>query len=463
MQYISTRGHGPVSFTQTLLEGLAPDGGLYLPEYYPQIEQNDLENMADMTYQQVAFHVMYPYVKEDIPAATFKKMIAEAYQHFDESEVVKLCKIKDGLTVLELFHGPTLAFKDVALQLLGQMFEWVLKQEKRTATVIGATSGDTGPAAIEGVAGLDNVQAFILYPHNRVSEIQRRQMTTVNRANIHPIAIEGTFDDCQKIVKTLLNQQPFAAQVGATSINSISWARLLPQTVYYFYTWSRLYKQWGDKAPTFVVPTGNFGDIFAGYVAKQMGLPVNKLLLASNVNDILTRFVRSGDYSTRPVVATQSPSIDIQIASNFERYIFDLLGRDAQKTENIMLNFAQNGVLEGVSDDILQKVQTTFISQKTTEDETQACIKNVYEQYEYLLDPHSAVAMAAALAHEELNPQVVLATAHPAKFPDAVKQASGVHPALPPHLSDLLEREENFTVLPVSDEKVKDFILKYVK
>lgn len=459
MEYISTRGHGPVTFTDTLLEGLAPDGGLYLPAVYPAFTPDVLHAMADMDYAEIATTVMAPFVAPDMGQDDLAQMVREAYQNFGHPEVTPLKPFGRDQWLLELYHGPTLAFKDVAMQLLGRMLDWALAKSNRKAVVLGATSGDTGPAAIEGLKGREHVEIFMLFPHNRVSEVQRRQMTTIHATNVHPIAIEGTFDDCQHLVKTLFADKTLRTQLPLTAVNSISWARLLPQMVYYFYAWSRLHGQVHGPI-SFSVPTGNFGDIFAGYVAKQCGLPVHRLILANNMNDILTRFVTLGDYSTRPVVATQSPSIDILVASNFERLLYDVLGRNPAKLCSLLETFRSSGTMPALTAAEMITIRHTFAAQKVDETETATIIRHVYEEQNMLIDPHTAVGVGAAMHFPELRPTVILATAHAAKFGCAVEKATGVSPALPAHVADMMKKDEHFTLLANHATDLKAFILE---
>ena len=462
MRYTSTRGYGPVDFNQTVLDGLAPDGGLYLPQSYPQISAEQLENFSVLPYSEIAEIVMWPYVAEVMDVETFRNMIDHAYSQFRHHEITPVQKLLPDLYLLELFHGPTLAFKDIALQLLGQMIGWALQKHHHTATVIGATSGDTGPAALAALAGLPQVNAFILFPHNRTSAIQRRQMTTLHGKNIYPLAIEGTFDDCQHIVKRLFQDTSFNTQVGATAVNSISWARLMPQIVYYFYAYSRLNSKLHGKKPYFVVPTGNFGDIFAGYIAKRMGLPVEKLIIASNQNDILTRFITEQDYSRKDVLPSLSPSIDIQVASNFERLLYEALGRNTEALNTLMRTFAQTGRLPPLPADAFGYITAQFGAGKASENETLAALHEAYERYHQLICPHTAVALFVALQRVNMRPTCVLATAHPAKFPEAVQQATAVHPELPTALAPILEKEERFDVLAADIDAVKAYIQDHV-
>jgi len=458
MQYISTRGGGePQNFEQVLLSGLAPDGGLYVPVSWPQIDINALKGKS---YLEVAEAVMYPYVEGCIGQADFRSILAETYSEdiFKHRDVVPLHRLRENLYTLELFHGPTIAFKDVALQLLGRLFDHVLKKRGERVTIIGATSGDTGSAAIEGCRHSDLVNIFILFPHGRVSEVQRRQMTTVLSDNVHNIALEGAFDDCQNLVKAMFNDAEFRAEMNLSAVNSINWARIMAQIVYYFTAAIELDAL--EKEVSFVVPTGNFGNVLAGYAARKMGLPIKTLAISTNRNDILTRFFETGTMNVDGVEATISPSMDIQISSNFERYLFDLLGRDAKALKALMTEFTETGKFS-VSPELLTKAQEEFKAFRANEAETMETIKAIYNESGYVLDPHTAVGMKGALdlAEEGHGGAVVsLACAHPAKFPDAVESAIGVRPELPPHLSDLLSRTERVDVLPNDLQAVQAFI-----
>lgn len=448
IRYISTRGGGtPQSFEDVLLAGLAPDGGLYIPEQWPQI---DVASLKGKNYQEVAMAVMYPFVEGCIDRDDFEAMIAQTYglQTFRHADVVPVRKVKNGLYCLELFHGPTIAFKDVALQFLGRLFDHVLTKNKRDVTIVGATSGDTGSAAIEGCRHSQHTQIFILHPYGRVSDVQRKQMTTVHADNVHNIALNGTFDDCQNMVKAMFNDPDFRADVNLTAINSINWARIMAQIVYYFT--SALSLGAPDIQPSFVVPTGNFGNVFAAYCAQKMGLPIKTLAIATNRNDILTRFFETGTMEQRGVEASLSPSMDIQISSNFERYLFDAFGRDPEALQAVMTRFQKTGEF-AVSDDLRAKARAQFRAFRANDEETLAMIKHIHDETGYTLDPHTAVGMTGAYTlaqdngFDEAAPVVALACAHPAKFPDAVKKACAVHPELPAHLSDLFEREELMT------------------
>ena len=464
MKYISTRGGGsPQSFEDVLLTGLAPDGGLYVPETWPQI---DVAALKGKSYQDIAETVMYPFVEGCISREDFRAMIDETYgpDVFRHEDVVPLHKIKDGLYALELFHGPTIAFKDVALQFLGRLFDHVLTKKNRQVTIVGATSGDTGSAAIEGCRHSDQVRIFILHPHGRVSDVQRRQMTSVDAPNVHNIALEGNFDDCQNMVKAMFNDTDFRSATNLSAVNSINWARIMAQIVYYFTSAVSLGAP--DVKPSFVVPTGNFGNVFAAYCAQQMGLPIKTLAISTNRNDILTRFFESGAMSARDVEPSLSPSMDIQISSNFERYLFDLLGRDSDKLNAIMEGFKTSGSFS-LNQDLMDQACAQFRAFRANDDDTLDIIRTIHSETGYVLDPHTAVGMRGGIALAEENgyrddaPVVSLACAHPAKFPDAVKKACTIHPELPEHLSDLFEREERVDILPNDLGTVQTFIKEH--
>jgi threonine synthase len=459
LNYISTRGQAPArNFTEALLAGLAPDGGLYVPEEMPVLAPEVLRGFAGKPYADVAQTVISPFLDADLPPAEFRAMLDGAYATFRHKAVTPLAQIDDNLFVLELFHGPTLAFKDVAMQLLGRLMDRALKAQGRRATIVGATSGDTGAAAIEAFKGLDQVDVFILYPHGRVSDVQRRQMTTVADENIHALAIEGTFDDAQAILKAFFRDAPLREQLGLSGVNSINFARIVAQMVYYF-TSAAVLGGPGRKI-SFTVPTGNFGDILAGHMARQMGLPVEKLVVAANSNDILARALETGRYEVRGVRATQSPSMDIQVSSNFERLLFDALGRDAAVLRGLMGSLDQSGAFD-IPAAALAEIRKTFAAGSASEAETSAEIARTWRESEYVLDPHTAVAVHVArkaLARDPGVPMVALGTAHPAKFPDAVKAACGLSPPLPPHLADLFARKEKFDILPNDSETIAAYI-----
>ena len=465
MRYISTRGQAPaLSFADILLAGLASDGGLYVPETWPQFSIDEIKAFAGRPYAQVAATILLPFVGDDIPEAELRRMCETAYAGFADKDVAPLVQVGPESWILELFHGPTLAFKDLAMQLLGQLFDYVLTKRKQRITIIGATSGDTGGAAIEALRGLPCVDVFILHPKGRISEVQRRLMTCVADSNIHNIAVEGSFDDAQALVKDMFGDESFRAKVSMGAINSINWARIMAQTVYYFTCVAALDPMGGgsDGRLSFVVPTGNFGDVFAGFAARKMGLPVNMFCVATNQNDILHRALSTGEYRPDSVAQTISPSMDIQVSSNFERLLFEQSGRDASAVRAMMNGLAQGGGFS-IPADLLSKIQTLFVSQRSDEAQTAAKIKAMYETAKMVVDPHTAVGLVAAdkarAAGKISGPMVALATAHPAKFPDAVEAACGVRPALPAHMGDLFEREERLSILPNERRAVQDFVL----
>jgi len=446
MRYISTRGQAPeLAFEDVLLTGLARDGGLYVPDAWPPLAPERIRTIAGLSFADAAAELIAPFASDIDPEALLR-MSHEAYARFDHQAVAPLRELGDGHWLLELFHGPTLAFKDVAMQLLGQLFDHVLRQRGSRVTIVGATSGDTGSAAIEACRDRAAIDVFILYPHNRVSEVQRRQMTTVDAGNVHAIAIEGTFDDCQALVKAMFNDHAFRDRHHLSAVNSINWARVVAQIVYYVTAAAALGAP--ERRVSFAVPTGNFGCAYAGYAAARMGLPMERLIVATNRNDILHRFFDGGgSYRTGDVHATQSPSMDIQVASNFERLLFDLAGRDGATVAGWMAELAGEGGFR-VGNEALAEARRWFASHRVDEDSTTETIRAVYEDSGVLVDPHTAVAVRAARELAPPAPVVVLGTAHPAKFPDAVERATGVRPALPAHMADLYQRDERFAVLP---------------
>ena len=457
MRYVSTRGEAPeLGFAEVMLAGLARDGGLYVPVSWPAFTRGELEVMQGKCYADIAFAVMSPFMNDAIPERELKRMIAEAYSGFDHPAVAPLKQLDSNLWLLELFHGPTLAFKDVAMQLLARLMDWALARRGAHATIIGATSGDTGAAAIEAFKSSRQARIFILHPKDRVSEVQRRQMTTITSPNIHNLAIEGTFDDCQAIVKALFNDAPFRGRVSLAGINSINWARILAQSVYY--VTSALALGAPARGVSFTVPTGNFGDIYAGFVAKRLGLPIDRLVIATNENDILDRALRSGFYELRPVRPTASPSMDIQVSSNFERLLFDAGGRDPADVRGAMNALAQSGAFT-IPGRVLETIRAEFDSGTASEAETAATIASQFAATADLVDPHTAVGLAVARKHLDGAPMIALATAHPGKFPDPVEKASGSRPGLPPRLSRLMMAAEKMTVLPGDASTVKNFIL----
>jgi threonine synthase len=445
VKYVSSRGSAPtLTFDDVLLVGLARDGGLYLPERYPTIAPDRLRAFADMPYAEVAIEVMWPYVDDAIERDVFAAIVADAYATFDHPDVCPLVELDRGTWLLELFHGPTLAFKDVALQVLGRLFEHELRERGEWLTVVGATSGDTGSAAIEACRDREALDIVVLHPHGRVSDVQRRQMTTVPSGNVHNLAVEGTFDDCQDLVKAMFNDIAFRDRHHLSAVNSINWARILPQVVYY----AKAASHFGGPV-TFSVPTGNFGNIFAGWVARQMGVPIRQLLVGSNTNDILPRFFSTGVMEMHDVVPTTSPSMDIQVSSNFERLLYELAGRDATVVVDAMARFRGEGRVD-LGPGLLGMAREVFDAVRVDDDEAAATIRSTKERSGIVLDPHTAVGVAAArrLHHDPAVPVICLATAHPAKFPDAVEAATVERPVLPPRLADLLERSERYDVVP---------------
>lgn len=457
MKYLSTRGTVKnLTFKQAVMMGLAEDGGLLLPESIPQLTPGDLDMLSKLAYPELAFQVMSHFIN-DIPAADLKTLIDRSYATFTHPEITPVVH-KDGLYILELFHGPTLAFKDVALQFLGNLFEYLLAESGERMNILGATSGDTGSAAIYGVRGKRNINIFILHPQGKVSQVQELQMTTVTDANVFNLAIRGTFDDGQNIVKDVFNDLEFKKKHALGAVNSINWARVLAQIVYYFYAWGQVRKETGCNSVDFSVPTGNFGDIFAGYVAKRMGLPINKLILATNANNILTRFINDGDYSTGEVHSTPSPSMDIQVASNFERYLYYLHGGKASKVCSAFREFAASGRMT-FSQEESDKVRGEFLSLTVSNAETVETIRTFYASTGYVLDPHTAVGVHAAqqLGRGDV-PVICLATAHPAKFPDAVNQAIGRNPERPTSLDGLETRARRCVAIDAETATIKAFI-----
>ncbi|MDT8420539.1 MAG: threonine synthase [Desulfuromonadales bacterium] len=457
MKYRSTRGQvSGISFKDAVMMGLADDGGLLLPEGIPTFVTDELRELAQLPYADLAFRVISRFT-DDIPAADLKDLINRSYSAFDHDQVTPVVN-QGNVHILELFHGPTLAFKDVALQFLGNLFEYLLKERRQHMNIIGATSGDTGSAAIYGVRGKQNINIFILHPKGRVSPIQEMQMTTVTDSNVFNLAVEGTFDDAQSIVKEIFGDLAYKEKHALGAVNSINWARVLAQVVYYFYAFFQVQKETGCEDVEFSVPTGNFGDIFAGYVALRMGVPIRRLILATNANNILSRFVTRGDYSAAEVNQSLSPSMDIQVASNFERYLFYLYGEDSGRVSKAMEDFKQTGRLEFSAEEIA-RVQQIFASASINDQETVKTIADFHQATGYLLDPHTAVGVEAGRqVHDQSCPLICLATAHPAKFADAVKQAIGTDPELPPAFQGIDQLERRVEVLPASIDAVKNFV-----
>lgn len=455
MRYVSTRGRAPdLEFEDVLLTGLARDGGLYVPNTWPSFTSDDFEAFATLDYPDLAMRIMAPFVGNAVPEQDFRKLVEDTYSGFDDPEVAPLRQLGEGEWLLELFHGPTLAFKDFALQLLGRLFDFALTRRGERRTIVVATSGDTGSAAIEAFRDRKNLNIVVLHPAGRVSEVQRRQMTTVLSDNVHNIAVEGSFDDCQALVKGLFNDLSFRDEQGLSAVNSINWARVMAQTVYYVKAGVQLGAPGREIA--FAVPTGNFGDVYAGYVARQMGLPISQLVVATNRNDILARVLSTGEYRIGPVEPTLSPSMDIQIASNFERLLFEIYDRDGRAVETLMERLQIEGVFE-ITGRPLEIARGVLDSCRIDEDETLATIADTKRDYGIFIDPHTAVGVAAGRARrrDTTVPMVMLATAHPAKFPKAIGEATGITPDLPPALADLHKRTERFEVMAADLDALK--------
>lgn len=459
MKYISTRGQmEPIGFQDAVMTGLAPDGGLLLPESLPNVE-DQFEAWSALSYKELAFEVLSLFAT-DIPADDLKELINAAYSTFEHPDVAPSVKVGD-VRILELFHGPTLAFKDVALQFLGNLFSYILEKRGGKLNILGATSGDTGSAAIHGVRGKPNINIFIMHPAGRTSPLQEKQMTSVLDSNVFNLAVDGTFDDCQGIMKTTFGDVPFKTEHALGSVNSVNWARVLAQTVYYFYSAFQVMKETGAKSVQFSVPTGNFGDILAGYLAQQMGLPVSKLILATNENDILSRFFNSGTYGMADVVSTISPSMDIQVASNFERYLYFKVGKDAQKLVSLMNDFGEKGALSvELNDDGI--VDELFVAGRGDTASTLEIIKRYKDEFDYVLDPHTAVGVLVAEKYSDPeSPTICLATAHPAKFTQAIIDATGeaVHH---PTLDALADAETRCDSIANDIDAVKQYVVDHI-
>jgi threonine synthase len=459
VHYVSTRGSAAtLDFGDVLLEGLATDGGLYVPERWPA-----LPALADDAgYVEIATAVMWPFVEGSIDRPAFAAIVEEAYATFSSPDVVPLVDIGDGLFVAELFWGPTLAFKDIALQLVGRLFDWELGRRHDRVTIVGATSGDTGSAAIDACRDRDHIDIFILHPRGRTSEVQRRQMTTVDAPNVHNVAIEGTFDDCQDLVKAMFADERFRRSQQLSAVNSINWARVMAQTVYYVTSARAAAGTRAGRPASFCVPTGNFGNIFAGYAAMRMGLEVDQLIVASNRNDILTRFFTTGTMQVGEVVPTLSPSMDIQVSSNLERLLFEMFGRDGAAVAELMLEFRSEGRVR-IPPDRIRWLGEHHDAGELSDEECLSEIGRTYRESGYLMDPHTAVGVGVArrLRRRDHIPMVCLGTAHPAKFPDAVERATGVRPPLPAHLADLFDRPERYDTLPADLSAVQEYVARH--
>ena len=462
MKYISTRGIAPeLDFDDVLITGLARDGGLYVPKEWPKFSKNEIESMRELSYADLSIQVMKAFIGNSISSEDFDALVRDTYDKFGHPAVAPLKQLENNLWLLELFHGPTLAFKDYAMQILGGLFDEALQRRKKRTTIVGATSGDTGSAAIEACRNREAIDIFILFPKGRVSNIQQRQMTTVDAPNVHAIALEGTFDDCQDMVKSLFNDLEYRDKYNLSAVNSINWARLLPQIIYYF--WAALALGGPNRKVSFSVPSGNFGNVFSAYAAKALGLPIENLVVATNTNDILSRFFNSGKMEIKQVRPSLSPSMDIQVSSNFERLLFDLCGRDGSLTNEIIENFRTNGYFD-IETELIAKRANIFSALSVDDETTLARIKKTHKDTGEIIDPHSAVGLEAAHQIRSSGcvspeiPIISLACAHPAKFPDAVYRATGSYPDLPIQLDDLLEKKEHTVVLPNDFDSVANYI-----
>ena len=460
MRYVSTRDTSKTfEFKDVFIKGLADDGGLFIPEALVKYGKNEIRDLKKLSYSELAKKIVYPFIGNFMSESEMSKIIDKSYSIFRKDNVVDFIKIGDK-TILELFHGPTLAFKDVAMQLLGNFYEYYLNNENQKINIVVATSGDTGAAAIDAIKGKKNVNIFVLHPENRVSPVQRKLMTTGKHENVFNIAIKGNFDDCQNLVKSMFADKQFSNDIKMSGVNSINWARIIAQSVYYFYSYS-LVENTGEPT-NFSVPTGNFGDVYAGYLAKKMGLPINKLIVATNQNDILHRAISKGSYEAEKVSETISPSMDIQIASNFERLIFDLNNKDDKQTSLDMKNIKENGKYL-IGDDKLNKIRENFLSASLSENETLEVIKKVYEKFSVVLDPHTAIGYGAFDKHNLRGNNIVLATAHPCKFPDAVFKAINLKSDLPKELEFILNEKEDYDIVENNLAKIKKYIISKTK
>ena len=455
MEYISTRNSSKTfNFKEVFIKGLADDGGLFIPKSLNKFSEAEIDSFKKISYQDLAKNIIFSFIGDFMSENDLSRIIDKSYSVFREKNVVKLIKVGDR-SVLELFHGPTLAFKDVAMQLLGNFYEYYLNNENEKINIVVATSGDTGAAAIDAIKGKKNVNIFVLHPHNRVSSVQRKLMTTGKEQNVINIAINGNFDDCQNLVKSMFADKIFSNEIRMSGVNSINWARIIAQSVYYFYSYFLVEDK--DRPLNFSVPTGNFGDVYAGYLAKKMGLPINKLVVATNQNDILHRAISKGSYEVEKVTETISPSMDIQIASNFERLIYDLNDCDDDKTINVMKDIREKGKYI-IDQERLNKINTDFLSSKMSEEEVLETIKKVHEKFDIVLDPHSAIGYGAFDKVNLSGNNIVLATAHPCKFPDAIKNAINLKAELPKELMYILNEKENFDIIDNNIDKVKQHI-----
>jgi len=456
MKYISTRnGSKEFNFTEVFIKGLADDGGLFIPKTTPKLSEQELERLSKLNYKDLAKEIIFLFCDETIRKDELSNIVEKSYSKFNEKNVVKITDIGEN-KILELYHGPTLAFKDIAMQFIGHLYDYHLKNLKKKINVVVATSGDTGSAAIDAIKSKDKMNIFVLHPNNKVSSVQRKLMTTVEDKNVFNIAIDGNFDDCQNLVKSMFADNKFSNSINMSGVNSINWARIIAQTVYYFFSYFQAC-QINEKV-NFSVPTGNFGDVYAGYLSKKMGLPIDKLIVATNQNDILHRAISNGQYKAHSVVETLSPSMDIQVASNFERLIYDINDQNTDKTSKIMQSI-KNEKKYLIEEKELKKIRKDFVSETISEQELLSCIKKVYENYKIIIDPHTAVGLGALEKINLVGKSVVLSTAHPCKFPEAIKKAINIKSELPDNLNYILSKKENFIVMNNDIEEVKKYIL----
>ncbi len=457
MNYISTRNNNKnFTFKDVFLKGLADDGGLFVPKLIKQFKKEDLDNLSNLSYKDLAAEIIYPFIGDFMSKDELTSIISNSYSNFRSDDVVKI-SVLGNLKVLELFHGPTLAFKDIAMQLIGNFYQYHLESDQKKINIIVATSGDTGAAAIDALKGKSNLNVFVLHPNNKISPVQRKLMTIHEENNVFNIAVEGNFDDCQNLVKAMFNDGKFSKAINMSGVNSINWARIIAQSVYYFYAY---FKIGNGKPLSFSVPTGNFGDIYAGYLAKKLGLPIDKLIVATNKNDILHRAISSGDYNQKKVEETNTPSMDIQIASNFERLLYDVKDCNSEVTKDAMAEIKNNTYK--IDKDDLDKIKKNFISEMLDENETVEMIKTINDQHQMVVDPHTAVGIGAVRKLGLEKNCVVLSTAHPCKFPKAIKDAISKTENLPESLKYVNERKEKFEVLPNDLEKVKDYVMNSI-
>ncbi|MDA9104795.1 threonine synthase [Candidatus Pelagibacter ubique] len=454
MKYISTRDNSKeYSFEEVFIKGLADDGGLFIPKKIKKYTTEELNSLSNLSYQNLAKKIIFPFIGDFMTEAELSLIVDKSYSSFRKDNVVDLIKIGDA-KILELFHGPTLAFKDIAMQLLGNFYEYYLSKNSKQINIIVATSGDTGAAAIDAIKGKENINIFVLHPHNKVSQVQRKIMSTVKEKNVFNIAINGNFDDCQNLVKAMFADKEFSKSINMSGVNSINWARIIAQAVYYFYTYFQIRD---DRLANFSVPTGNFGDVYAGYLSKKMGLPINKLIVATNQNDILHRAITNGKYEAETVIETNSPSMDIQIASNFERLIYDLNDFNDVETGNVMKKIKEEGKYI-IPKDKLQKISKDFLSENMSETEVLNIIKDVHNRYNVILDPHSAIGFGALKKINIEGNNIVLATAHPCKFPDAIDKSIGIKPSLPNELQYIMNEKENYDIISNNINETQKYI-----